>query len=247
MDFIADEEIKVPVEALLDVIRHRKPTKPGIVCLPQRRITRRAPVLPFCQGFQIHRYSVPVHYSFPAVRADRNILAQIESRPPCVRELRASLAHDVIAQAVMMFLWIYGLHISKTRENGRLSAGDGLCYLSCPLARQMARTHHQHSRRMPVFHDVWNCGSDKSLSNTHLPDAHHAILSPQRLNRSLDGIGLSLERRAQKLIHPRMPLITWLKEGFGLGLDLVSQSPAESLKITRHIVNGLQHKLLLVC
>ena len=36
MNLIADEEIKVPVEALLDVIRHRKPTKPGVVGRPQR-------------------------------------------------------------------------------------------------------------------------------------------------------------------------------------------------------------------
>src|SRR5208283_5530635 len=36
MDFIANEKIKVPVEALLDVIRHRKPSESGVVGLPQR-------------------------------------------------------------------------------------------------------------------------------------------------------------------------------------------------------------------
>ena len=146
----------------------------------------------------------------------------------------------------MRFLWIYGLHIRETAEYGGLSAWDRLCYLSCPLASQMTGTHHQHSRRMPIFHDVWNCGSDEGLPNTHLADAHHAVLFPQCFNRGLDGISLGLERCTQKLFHPGMPLITRLKEGLGFGLDLVSQSPAESLKIPCHIVNGLQHKLLLV-
>src|SRR5271157_1031714 len=192
-------------------------------------------MLPLCESLLIHRYSVPVHYSCSTIRADRNVLAEIECGPPCVRELRAFLAHDVIPKAMMRLLWVYGLNISQTGEYGRLSIRDSLRYLSCPLARQMTGTHDQYSRRMPVFHDVWNCRSDEGFPNTHLTDAHHAILSPQCLNNGLNGISLGLEWRTQKLLHPRMPIITRLKEGLGLGLDLVSQSPAKDLKITRHI------------
>jgi len=34
MDFIADEEIKVPIEAIFDVISDRVPAESGIVGLP---------------------------------------------------------------------------------------------------------------------------------------------------------------------------------------------------------------------
>ncbi len=153
-------------------------------------------MLSLCESLLLYRYAVPVHYFDSAIRANRHILANIECRPPCVRKLRAFLAHDVIPQTIMSFLWIYGLNVSKTGEYGRLSTWDSLCYLACPLARQMAGAHDQHPWRMPVFHDVWNCSSDKGFSNTHLADAHHAVLSPQCFNRCLDGISLGLEGRA---------------------------------------------------
>src|SRR5271157_2017781 len=147
-----------------------------------------------CQSVLIHSYPVPVHNSVSAVWTHRNIPAQIECRPPCIRELRAFLAHDVIPQTVMGLSWIYGLNIRETLQYGRLSAWDRLRYFSRPLASKMAGAHHQHSRWMPVFHDVWNCCPDEGFPNTHLTNAHHAVPSPQGLNRGLDGISLRLER-----------------------------------------------------
>src|SRR5271157_1358477 len=99
-------------------------------------------MLPLCQDLLIYRYPVPVHYSVSAIRTDWNIFAEIECRPPCVREFGPFLAHDVIPQTIMRLLWIYGLSIGKAGEYGRLSPWDSLCYLACPLTSQMTWTHH---------------------------------------------------------------------------------------------------------
>ena len=237
MDFVTNEEVEIPVQVTLHVVSNGESAESAIVRLPQCRAAYAAAMLPMLQCCGIHLHSISIYNSRAAIRAYRNPATEIESGPPRIGQLCPLLAHHVVAQALLWFMWINGQHIGQTRDDARLRARHGFSHLSHPLTGKMAGAHDQDSRWMTVFHDIGHGSSDERLAHTHLADTHHVIVLAQRLDSPLDCIGLSLKGLSLELMHACVPCVAGFEKRLGFGLYLFSQSPAELMQISVHVIN----------